>query len=66
LEILAATPAVRNLIREGKVEQLPSAMQTGQKYGMITLDQSLKDLVNRKIVDLDECLYLATSPNVFN
>jgi twitching motility protein PilT len=66
LEILAATPAVRNLIREGKVEQLPSAMQTGQKYGMVTLDQSLKDLVNRKIVDLDECLYLATSPNVFN
>jgi Tfp pilus assembly pilus retraction ATPase PilT len=41
-------------------------MQTGQKYGMITLDQSLKDLVNRRIVDREECLYLATNPNVFN
>jgi len=66
LEIMVATPAVRNLIREGKVAQLPSAMQTGQKFGMMTLDQNLKDLVGRKIVELDECLFLASSPNVFN
>jgi twitching motility protein PilT len=66
LEIMIGTPAVRNLIREAKVAQLPSAIQTGQKFGMITLDQSLKELVTRNIVDKEQCLYLASSPNVFN
>ncbi|HEX7372939.1 MAG TPA: type IV pilus twitching motility protein PilT, partial [Thermodesulfobacteriota bacterium] len=66
LEIMIGTPAVRNLIRENKVAQLPSAIQTGQKFGMISLDQSLKDLVSRSIVEKEQCLYLATNPNVFN
>jgi len=66
LEIMIGTPAVRNLIREAKVAQIPSALQTGQKYGMITLDQSLKDLVSRGTVDKEQCLYLASSPNIFN
>ncbi|MDO8955834.1 MAG: type IV pilus twitching motility protein PilT [Deltaproteobacteria bacterium] len=66
LEIMIGTPAVRNLIREGKVAQLPSAIQTGQKFGMITLDQSLKELVSKGIVDKEQCLYFASSPNVFN
>jgi twitching motility protein PilT len=66
LEIMIGTPAVRNLIRENKVAQLPSAIQTGQKFGMISLDQSLKELVSRSIVEKEQCLYLATNPNVFN
>jgi twitching motility protein PilT len=66
LEIMIGTAAVRNLIRESKVAQLPSAIQTGQKFGMLTLDQSLKDLVSRNIVDRNQCLYLASSPNIFN
>ena len=66
LEIMTGTPAVRNLIREGKVAQLPSTIQTGQKFGMITLDQSLKELVSKGIVDKEQCLYFASSPNVFN
>lgn len=66
LEIMIGTAAVRNLIRESKVAQLPSAIQTGQKFGMLTLDQSLKDLVSRNIVDKNQCLYLASSPNIFN
>lgn len=66
LEIMIGTPAVRNLIRENKVAQLPSAIQTGQKFGMISLDQSLKDLVARSIVEKEQCLYLATNQNVFN
>jgi len=66
LEIMTGTPAVRNLIREGKVAQLPSAIQTGQKFGMMTLDQSLKELVSKGIVDKEQCLYFASSPNVFN
>jgi twitching motility protein PilT len=66
LEIMIGTPAVRNLIRENKVAQLPSAIQVGQKFGMISLDQSLKDLVARSIVEKEQCLYLATNPNIFN
>ncbi|MBP1723500.1 MAG: pilT, partial [Deltaproteobacteria bacterium] len=66
LEIMIGTPAVRNLIREGKVAQLPSAIQTGQKFGMVSLDQMLKDLVSRNTVDKEQCLYLASSPNIFN
>ncbi len=66
LEIMIGTPAVRNLIREGKVAQLPSAIQTGQKFGMMTLDQSLKELVSKGIVDKEQCLYFASNPNVFN
>jgi twitching motility protein PilT len=44
-EVLIATPAVRNLIREGKVHQIYSAMQAGARYGMRTMDQSLASLV---------------------
>lgn len=49
-EILIGTPAIRNLIRENKVAQMYSAMQTGQKFGMQTLDQNLERLVQQKIV----------------
>jgi twitching motility protein PilT len=65
LEIMIGTPAVRNLIRENKVAQLPSAIQVGQKFGMMSLDQSLKDLVSRSIVEKEQCLYLASNPNIF-
>ncbi len=44
-EVMMATPAVRNLIREGKLMSIPSALQTGAKYGMHTLNQSLAGLV---------------------
>lgn len=47
LEILIATSAVRNLIREGKTYQIPSAMQTGKKYGMQTLDDAIMDLLKK-------------------
>ena len=47
LEILVCTPAVRNLIREGKTYQIPSAMQTGKKYGMQTLDDAIMDYLQR-------------------
>src|SRR6059036_473927 len=46
-EILVATPAVRNLVREGKTHMIYSAMQAGGKFGMVTMDQSLADLVRR-------------------
>jgi twitching motility protein PilT len=50
-EVLFGTPAVTNLIREGKTFQIASAMQTGKKVGMSTLTDSLFDLVHRKLVD---------------
>ncbi len=46
LEILICTPAVRNLIREGKTYQIPSAMQTGKKFGMQTLDDAIMERLN--------------------
>jgi len=49
-EILIGTPAIRNLIRENKVAQMYSAMQTGQKFGMQTLDQNLEDLLKKRII----------------
>ncbi len=49
-EIMVGTPAIRNLIREAKVAQMYSAIQTGRKDGMQTLDQHLDELVNRGII----------------
>jgi twitching motility protein PilT len=49
-EIMLGTPAIRNLIRENKVAQMYSAIQTGQQFGMQTLDQNLIDLVRKNVV----------------
>jgi twitching motility protein PilT len=49
-EIMIGTPAIRNLIREGKVAQMYSAIQTGGNIGMQTLDQNLQDLVKRNVI----------------
>ncbi|MEJ2167205.1 MAG: type IV pilus twitching motility protein PilT [Desulfobacterales bacterium] len=54
LEILIANPAVRNLIREGKTHQLPSMVQTGKKYGMILLDDSIMDLYKKGMISAEE------------
>jgi len=66
LEILIGTAAVRNLIREGKVHQIPSAMQTGQKVGMQTLDMALQELVRRNVVAPDEAQSKTNTPNLFS
>jgi twitching motility protein PilT len=55
-EILMATPAVRNLIREGKTHQIYSAMQGGGKYGMQTMDQSLAHLVKASEISMEVAL----------
>ncbi len=56
IEVLVATPAVRNLIREGKTHQIYSSMQAGQQYGMQTMDQSLANLVQARTIDLEMAL----------
>ena len=53
-EILLATPAIANLIREGKTFQIPSIIQTSKRLGMLTLNDALMDLVERKVVEPDE------------
>jgi twitching motility protein PilT len=53
-EIMIGTPAIRNLIRENKVAQMYSAIQTGQNIGMQTLDQNLQDLVRRNVISAAE------------
>ena len=65
LEILVATPAIRNMIREGKTHQILSSVQTGAKYGMQTMDMALRDLVQKNLVDFDEAISLANDPETF-
>jgi twitching motility protein PilT len=64
-EIMVGTPAIRNLIRENKVAQMYSMIQTGSQYGMQTLDQNLLDLVRRNVVSLGEARQYAKSPDAF-
>jgi len=62
-EIMMGTPAIRNLIREDKVAQMYSAIQTGQQYGMQTLDQNLKELLNRGVIEQSEARKKAQNPD---
>jgi twitching motility protein PilT len=55
-EVLVATPAIRNLIREGKTHQIYSALQAGAKFGMATMDQHLAELVRKGRVTYDAAL----------
>ena len=55
-EIMIATPAIRNLIREGKTHQIPSTIQTSGGLGMTTMDQALRDLYMKGIITLDEAM----------
>ncbi|MDQ5916754.1 MAG: twitching motility protein PilT [Pseudomonadota bacterium] len=64
-EIMIATPAIRNLIREAKVAQMYSAIQTGQQFGMQTLDQCLLDMVRRNIVSGNEARTKAANKDAF-
>ena len=62
-EVLVATAAVRNLIRENKLAQLHSVMQTGSSLGMQTLDQALAESVRRQLVIAQQARRLARNPD---
>lgn len=64
-EIMLGTPAIRNLIREGKVAQMYSAIQTGNSIGMQTLDHNLTELVRRNAVSISAARAAAKSPENF-
>jgi len=64
-EIMIGTPAIRNLIREDKVAQMYSAIQTGQATGMQTLDQNLKELISRGLISREEARRKAANKETF-
>lgn len=61
-EIMLGSPAIRNLIREGKVAQMYSSIQTSAQLGMTTLDQSLKQLLQNRIISLEHARSVAKQP----
>ena len=62
LEIMIATPAIRNLIREAKSHQITSIIQTSSSVGMQTMDQHLKDLYSRGVISYDDAVTRAMNP----
>ena len=65
LEILIATPAVRNLIREAKTYQIPSMIQTGKKYGMRLLDDSIMEMCTKRMISPEEAYAKANDKSKF-
>ncbi len=65
LEILIGTTAVRNLIREGKIHQIPSVMQTQQGSGMQTLEMHIRELVDRGLISRETAIEKTGNPNMF-
>jgi twitching motility protein PilT len=64
-EVMICTPAIRTLIREGKTYQVYTDIQTGQQFGMQTLDTSLLDLVKRELVEYEDALAKTSNPIEF-
>jgi twitching motility protein PilT len=62
---MIGTPAIRNLIREAKVAQMYSAIQTGQQFGMQTLDQCMLEMVKRNAISAEEARSRAANKDVF-
>ena len=57
MEVMIPNPAIRNLIREDKIQQIYSQMQVGQtKFGMLTMNQALLSLVERRMISLDDAM----------
>jgi twitching motility protein PilT len=65
VEIMIGTPAVRNLIREGKTFQIPGTLQTGKKYGMQTLDDAIMALLDKRIIRPDDAYTKAEDKSRF-
>jgi|DewCreStandDraft_1066081.scaffolds.fasta_scaffold00181_88 twitching motility protein PilT len=63
VEVMIATPAIRNLIREAKTHQIDSAIQTGRQEGMQTMDQSLRDLYQRGLISFEDAISRAIRPD---
>lgn len=66
VEVMVSTPAIRNLIREGKTHQITSLIQTGAKFGMQTMDSSLADLCNRNLISYEDAMIYASDQDSIN
>jgi twitching motility protein PilT len=64
-EIMIGTPAIRNLIREDKVAQMYSAIQTGQAHGMQTLDQNMQDMLRKGLISKQDAVARAVNKEIF-
>ena len=64
LEIMVTTPAIRNLIREGKTHQMQTSLQTGMKFGMVTMDSSLSDLYRKGVISKETALNYAVDKEI--
>jgi twitching motility protein PilT len=64
-EVMLGTPAIRNLIREGKTHQISSFMQAGGGDGMLAFDQHLAERVHNQIVSFEQALEICHSPEEF-
>jgi twitching motility protein PilT len=62
---MIATPAIRNIIREKKIQQMPATIQMGRKDGMISLDQSLKELLMEEKISQEEAIKKAIDKKIF-
>lgn len=66
MELMPVSPAIRNIIREGKTHQIPNMIQAGAQLGMLSLDMSLRNLFQQGLVTYEECLAKAAAPDEFN
>jgi len=66
LETMIATPAIKNLIREGKTYQIDSTIQTGGKYGMKTIDMSLVELYKSGVINYDDAMAYAVDRDIMS
>jgi twitching motility protein PilT len=64
-EVMVSSDAIRNLIRDGRTDQIPSYLQTGRQFGMQTMDQALEDMVKSGAVTVDEAMMRASKPAEF-
>ena len=64
-EVMVSSDAIRNLIRDGRTDQIPTYLQTGRQVGMQTMDQALEELVRSGAVSIEEAMMRATKPEDF-
>ena len=64
LEVMVTTPGIQNLIREGKTYQIESAIQTGNKYGMKTMDMSISELYKKGVISMDTAMTYAVDREI--
>jgi twitching motility protein PilT len=65
-EVMVATAAIRNLIREHETEQLLTLIQTGSQYGMKTMDKGLQELLNKGLISYETAIMYAKDASEFN